>query len=174
MNNLQFRLIFRGSQDNFYNFSYRYNGETPTFVIAKSNHNRVFGGYTDVQWNGTREERNGASFVYRIHQNKIKKCTHKYENEIVSHKSNYYYMICFPGAFWIKPDCNMKDQSEAGACEYVLSNFNNYDIPVKAGAGASTQQQITEFFTGAAKYRIKEVEVFHLAQEQKSPGKVEK
>ena len=46
------RLIYRGSRDGYKAAVYhsKCDNKGPTFIIIKSEHNKIFGGLTDIEW----------------------------------------------------------------------------------------------------------------------------
>jgi len=51
--NVRFKLLYRGSRDGFdaNTFHSKCDGYSNTLTIIRSNHNRIFGGFTDLTWN---------------------------------------------------------------------------------------------------------------------------
>ena len=64
----------------------------PTLIIIKSEHSKIFGGFTDIDWksNGGFIKGNGNSFIYSLRDDsnfvKLKCLKKEYE---VFHSSNY-------------------------------------------------------------------------------------
>lgn len=54
-NQISFKLLYRGSRDGFgaKNFHQKCDNQGPTLVVIKSNHGKVFGGFTDVDWDSS-------------------------------------------------------------------------------------------------------------------------
>ncbi len=92
---------------------------------------RIFGGYTDIQWTSGRREKygwktgpgNSFLFTLRDDMNFIKlRCTHK-KCEVI-HKE--FKLCCFGSDLFILSDCNINynSQSELGHCYKYPSDLN--------------------------------------------------
>jgi len=95
---LDLELIYRASRDGFAakSFNSRCDNKGKTISIIKSEHNQIFGGYTDISFNSTVNNYipgNGNTFVFSLSKNTMHECYRK-EYEIYSHSS---YLMCFGG-----------------------------------------------------------------------------
>lgn len=104
-NRVKVKLLFSSYKHRFRDFDSLVGYSKPTLVIAKSNHKRVFGGFTDLDWKSSCYKSKGNSFVFRISRNMVEKFKHKHNAEIYTRAIDDQYMICFPGAFWFRSDC---------------------------------------------------------------------
>ena len=63
-------MIYRGSEDGFTAdvFHKKCDNKGPTLVVVKSEHSKIFGGFTDIEWksDGDHKSGNGNSFVFSL------------------------------------------------------------------------------------------------------------
>ena len=71
------KMLYRGTRDGFdgKNFHKRCDNKGSTLIIARSDHNRVFGAFTDIPWTSPKQrkqvEGKGNSFLFTIDKGKM-------------------------------------------------------------------------------------------------------
>ena len=149
---VKFELLWKGSRDGFgaSTFHTKCDGKGATLTVVKSEHDKVFGGYTSESWGFAgsgipQYKHDPTAFIYSL-TNKTKCSTQKNTNSI------WDWSGCGPcfgrggGAdIYICDNCNKIKDS------YSYGN-NTYQLP--PGADANT------YFAGSNYFIVKEIEVY--------------
>lgn len=67
--NVKFELLWKGSTDGFKaaTFHTKCNNKGPTLTVIKSQHDKVFGGFTSEQWTSANEyKKDPTAFIYSL------------------------------------------------------------------------------------------------------------
>ena len=145
---VKFKLLFRGSRDGFTSNAFHKNiGDIkPTIVIAQSNHNKIFGGFTDTDWIPTMKYKNSTgAFIFSISDKE--KYPLKLKQRHCAIFANSSNLVTFGGGFdfYLCDNCNSVNDS--------YSNFgHSYDAKGKT----------KESLVGGYNFKTKEVEVFQV------------
>ena len=150
--NVSFKLLWKGSTDGFKaaTFHTKCDNQGPTLTVIKSQHDRVFGGFTSVPWTSSGKcKKDATAFIYSLtHGGKY--AQQRNDNSIVDDcifgpifGSAGYYDI------YINNDCNKPDYNWCRANQ-------TYQLP--AGADNS-------FLAGSQYYSVKEIEVYAVTKQ---------
>ena len=145
--NVKFELLWKGSRDGYQaeTFHTKCDNQGPTLTVIKSEHDKVFGGFTSVPWTSAGASINDpTAFIYSLtRMGKYAKQLN--ENSIDDY--SYYGPIfgCGSGGCDIRiyDNCNTADNYCTANCTYQLP----------AGAGH-------DFLAGSGTYSVKEIEVY--------------
>ena len=146
--NVTFKLLWKGSTDGFgeATFHTKCDKQGPTLTVIKSQHDRVFGGFTSVPWTGSREyKKDTTAFIYSLthggkyaqQRNDDSICDSSSCGPIFGRASGY-------NDIWIQDNCNTHTSN------FCVAN-QTYQLP--AGADNS-------FLAGSQWYSVKEIEVY--------------
>lgn len=147
-----FTLIYRGSRDGWRatNFHTKCDMKGPTVLVVKSHLGKIFGGFTDVDWDlSSNYKTSNDCFLYSIDK--------KAKYKIKSNQTNRSIYASpdrgptFGGGFdlYIADNCNSSDSNSSNfPVSYVCKE---YSYP---GAGQS------DWLAGANKFNVDEIEVF--------------
>ena len=143
----KFELLYQASIDGFgsYNFHKKCDGKKNTIVLVITDNNRIFGGFTELEWDdysGYKEGNKG--FIFSINDNKI------YYN-----KSKYK----------IKCESYLQPQFEDGFEIYSYNNDNHgYDLTYKNDEFNAEGRE--EALAGEIEFKIKDYAVFQIYLEE--------
>lgn len=150
--NVKFELLWKGSRDGFKaaTFHSMCNNKGPTVTVIKSEHDKVFGGFTSESWGfaGTgnyQYKHDPTAFIYSL-TNKGKYAQQLNQNSILDYH-NCGPVFGLDGGFCdidIGDDCNTSNNN------YCWAN-QTYQLP--SGAG-------DDFLAGSQLYSVKEIEVY--------------
>ena len=143
---VKFKLLFRGSRDGFAAsvFHQKVGSIKPTVVIVHSNHNKIFGGFSDTDWTPTSQYKvTTGAFIFSITDKE------KYPLKLKEHAiyTNTGYLATFGGGF---------DFSLCGSCDTINSSYSNF------GHSYDTKGKAKESLVGGYNFTTKEVEVFQI------------
>ena len=151
---VKFKLAYRASKHGFgmKKFHEKCDGVDPTLIIIHSSEGRVFGGYTDIEWQskGGGKTGNKTSFIFSLRpeeDNKLVRLNHL-ANVEVYHDDTLTFGV---QTFEIKDDCQ-----EGENCRSNLS-YGSYEFPegvVKRTEAAKC------YLAGAHRFDVTEIEVF--------------
>ena len=143
---VKFKLLFRGSRDGFAAsaFHQKVGSIKPTIVIVHSNHNKIFGGFSDIDWTPvTQYKATTGAFIFSITDKE------KYPLKLKEHAiyTNPGYLPTFGGGF---------DFSLCANCDTVNTSYSNF------GHSYDTKGKAKESLVGGYNFTTKEVEVFQI------------
>jgi len=151
---VKFKLLYRGSKDGFTGdaFHKKCDEFKPTITIIKSNHNKVFGGYSDMSWTSTNNYKATAnSWIFSLDAKE------KYKQKAnQSHYGVYCYSSygpTFGGGhdIYIANNCNT-----GNPC------YSNYGYTFETKDLAYSTSQAQSHLAGSYNFKVEEIEVFHL------------
>ena len=147
--NVKFELLWKGSRDGFKaaTFHTKCNNQGPTLTVIKSQHDKVFGGFTSVPWTSANKWiKDSTAFIYSL--TRMGKYAEQLNKNSIGDNGGYgpifgrgryaYYDIR------IINDCHLPDNNECRA---------NYTYQLPAGAK-------DDFLAGSQNYTVKEIEVY--------------
>ena len=145
--NVKFELLWKGSRDGYQaeTFHTKCDNQGPTLTVIKSEHDKVFGGFTSVPWTSANKLINDpTAFIYSLtRMGKYAKQLN--ENSICDDPSCGPTFGCNGGNdIWIRDDCNQPGYN------HCVAN-RTYQLP----AGAKN-----DFLAGSQNYSVKEIEVY--------------
>jgi len=151
---VKFKLLYRASVDGFKgeNFHKKVDGHAPTLTIIRSNYGKVFGGFSDLEWNSVNNYKNTTnSWVFSLdHKEKYNQKSGQ------AHYAVYCYNTYGP-TFGGGHDFYIADNANSGTACY--SNFGyTYECPGKTYGSSQAQSHLA----GAYSFSCEEIEVFYL------------
>ena len=154
---VKFELLWKGSRDGFgaSTFHTKCDGKGATLTVVKSEHDKVFGGYTSESWgfdsSGSGQYKHDpTAFIYSL-TNKDKCSTQKNEYSI------WDWSGCGPSsAVEVETDIYICNNCNKIKDSYSYGN-NTYQLP--PGADANT------YFAGSYEFLVKEIEVYHVTKQ---------
>ena len=156
--NVKFELLWKGTRDGFKaaTFHSKCDKKGPTLTVIKSQHDKVFGGFTSESWGfaGTgdpQSKKDHTAFIYSLTRNG-KYAQQRNDNSIRDYSGFGPMFGCAPSNgrcdIFINDDCNMPDYN-------VCYANRTYQLPPDAG---------DDFLAGSEGYSVKEIEVYAVKQ----------
>jgi hypothetical protein len=146
---VKFELLWKGSRDGFKaaTFHTKCNNQGPTLTVIKSQHDKVFGGFTSVPWTSAGAcKQDSTAFIYSL--TRMEKYAKQLNSDSIVDSGSYGPSFgCDPRCGYdidIRNDCNKPDKNHCYANQ-------TYQLP--AGADNS-------FLAGSGNYSVKEIEVY--------------
>jgi hypothetical protein len=159
-----FRLLYRGSRDGFRaaDFHGKCDGHGNTLTVILDRNRYVFGGYTPLEWESRERAVNDTykcdeslkGFVFTLknpHNTTAKKFSLKADKKRTA--------ICCDPAFG--PTFGVYDLLVADSCN---ANSNSHTMNLGLTYNNYTGLDGKTFFTGSTNFRVKEIEVFEIAE----------
>jgi hypothetical protein len=157
-------LLWRGSCDGFHcwDFHGRCDGRPNTLTVILDTHGYIFGGFTPVEWESSKEhwfrfdepffkaDPSLKSFLFTLknpHNFPARRFALKAEGKDEAIECDSYCGPCFRD-IWVSDDCNAENTN---CTEYFGTMYDN-----DTGLNGKT------FFTGSQKFKVKEIEVFEI------------
>jgi hypothetical protein len=117
---VKFELLWKGSRDGFKaaTFHTKCNNQGPTLTVIKSQHDKVFGGFTSESWGfaGTSSKSQGkqdsTAFIYSL--TRMEKYAKQLNNNSIRDRYDRGPMFGYAGGVYdifINDDCNQPDKN---------------------------------------------------------------
>ena len=130
----------------------------PTITICLSQHDHIFGMYTNLSWkseNSNNRDPDGA-FVFRLENlQKIVRIYMKRDASEVLHRNDY--LSCFY-------NYNIKDRAHENTQSYADTSVGCYEHPVDLEINHET------YWTGSTNFSLKEMEVYQVSKPVNMPN----
>ena len=128
-----YRLLFRASENKYKasNFHSKCDGYNNTLTLVKTKNGKIFGGFTDAQWDQSSNYKSGSNgFIFSLDNNEIYYNQNSSYN-IYGHSSNGPYFGS--GDFYISDNCrtnksgeSMGNSYENNGEQYPLTGYSNF------------------------------------------------
>lgn len=149
---LEYRMSEHGSSKA--NFDERCRGKNPTFVFIKSDHERVFGGFTTVEW------MTPDTADYRLQDDNayLFSITHKTKHPVYKHRTSAVRLWNEKYLFFFGGGC---DLGIAEKCDKYKDSWTNFGFTYKPPEGIKPQsEEAMAYLAGAYCFKVKELEVY--------------
>ena len=157
-NRSSLNLLYRGTRDGFTanNFHQVCDNKGPTLVIVKSNHGKVFGGFTDVAWDSTETYKNTKNaFLFSVDRKK------KYDIKPGSENSATYSYTSYGPTFGGGHDIYICDNSNTAGNSYAY-------FPYSYVCDEQVEPTGSSYLAGAYKFTATEIEVYSVESQVNS------
>lgn len=142
------KLIYKGSKQGL-DFHKYCDNQGPTLTLYKSNMDRVFGGYTPINWQsrGTNFKEGGNSFIFSLRDDEtFSKLLHNLDGFEIHDYAGY--LPSFSSDIYNTPSNTVNFQSQLGTY---------YKLPDDIQKGS---QEANSYLAGEYNFTIKDVEVY--------------
>lgn len=153
-NNPKFQLLYRGSRDGFtaQTFHQKCDQAAHTFVIVRSEHKKVFGGYSDQTWSGSGYKASNNTWIFSLDAREKHKIQNAKNQKAVHCKASYGPTFGAGHDLYIADNCSVNNSSYANyGCTYELKAGMTYQ---------STEAQ--NYLAGSPSFKVEEIEVFEV------------
>jgi hypothetical protein len=155
----QFTLLWRGSRDGFrgYDFHSRCDKHPNTLTVILDTDGNIFGGFTPVEWESPRKEKNKAdpslkSFIFTL------KNPHNVPARRFVLKAEMKDQAIYCYSDWASDFCDICVSDNCNANTDSYTHYFGTRYPNGTGLDGKT------FFTGSARFQVTEIEVFEITK----------
>lgn len=153
---VKFSLLYKASKDTFssYTMHAKIDNQGPTICLIKSEFNKVFGGYCEIDWKPDGAWKSDPkAFIYSITQ-KTKHEQYQNKDQALYHANSFM--------LWFGYDILLYDQ-----CNNNSSSYSNFGTTYKPPDGmAQGSAEANNYLAGAHNFKVTEIEVFKVVIEE--------
>lgn len=155
-NSVKFELLYKATRDTFSSvvMHEKIDRKGPTVAIIKSEFNKVFGGFCDIDWQPDGAWKSDPkAFIFSL-SHKTKHEQYQQKEQAVYHANSF--MVWFAYDILLYNECNNNSSS--------YSNFGStYKPPDGMGQGS---EEANKYLAGAHNFKVSEIEVFKVVVEE--------